>query len=387
MADDALLSDLCSICNTTTSKYRCPGCDARTCSLPCYKRHQQWAQCTGKRDPTKFIKKSQLATPAGIDHDFNFLASIERGVERADREVQERGLGASDDVRAGPRKGEVGDRQLQAAGVTVIRAPKGLTRQKQNKTHRSSKKGNIVWTVEWIHGNREHLLSEISEVVPIEEAYCSAIGQPIQKSGKKRKRDISDQDAPSLQDQIRREGVEKPHQESKLSTPGRTPGSESQPSAADLSRGSGPDAGADAQMASAVRPRHDGDEPEPESVSPEYHFFLLRPRTSSTRHVLIPIDRSSTLQQSLHGRAVLEFPTLYVFPSASAGTLPDDVVLEADYLNQETGEQKGLEQIISKATTLQKGGNNDADNKFDGSEEVDSQRLIEVLKRDLGGVA
>jgi len=126
--------------NITRSKYRCPGCDARTCSLECYKRHQSRALCTGKRDPAKFIKKSQLVTPAGIDHDFNFITSVERGLERAEREVNGRGLGAAPEVRKEARRGEVSARDFSAAGVTVVRAPKGLSRQKENKTHRSGQR-------------------------------------------------------------------------------------------------------------------------------------------------------------------------------------------------------------------------------------------------------
>ena len=85
------------------------------------------------------MKKSQLATPAGIDHDFNFITSIERQLEKAERDVNDRGLGAAPEVRRGPRKGELNDHDLNAAGVKVVRAPKGLSRQKENKSHRGSK--------------------------------------------------------------------------------------------------------------------------------------------------------------------------------------------------------------------------------------------------------
>jgi hypothetical protein len=133
---------LTSTSNTNKHKYRCPGCSARTCSLPCYKRHQQWAQCSGQRDPTKFVKKSELVTPAGVDHDFNFLSGIERNLEKAEKKV----AGATS---AGPppegqsireRAGVPYTRLAAAAGVTIIQAPKGLSRQNENKSHLSSKK-------------------------------------------------------------------------------------------------------------------------------------------------------------------------------------------------------------------------------------------------------
>jgi hypothetical protein len=129
--------------NTNRYKYRCPGCSARTCSLPCYKRHQQWAQCSGQRDPTKFVKKSQLVTPAGIDHDFNFLTGIERDIEKAEKglnEGQDVGIEGSRSWSQSQSQKQTNYQHLEAAGVKVIRAPKGLSRQKENKSHRSNTK-------------------------------------------------------------------------------------------------------------------------------------------------------------------------------------------------------------------------------------------------------
>ena len=123
--------------NTNEPKYKCPGCSARTCSLPCVKRHKLRADCTGKRDPTKFIKKSELATPAGIDHDYNFLSGIERDLEKVDKSVEERGLDFGLNARSKGDQSQKMDWQFSTAGVKVIRAPKGLSRAKENKTHRS----------------------------------------------------------------------------------------------------------------------------------------------------------------------------------------------------------------------------------------------------------
>jgi hypothetical protein len=125
--------------NKESPKYRCPGCDARTCSLPCYKRHRQRTLCSGKRDPTKYVKRNELATPAGIDHDFNFITGVERGLDRLERDRTERGLGTPANVRTASRKTEAIDRQSAAAGITVIRAPKGLSRRRDNKTRVSNR--------------------------------------------------------------------------------------------------------------------------------------------------------------------------------------------------------------------------------------------------------
>ncbi|KAK5004896.1 Box C/D snoRNA accumulation, partial [Cryomyces antarcticus] len=46
--------------------------------------------------------------------------------------------------------------------------------------------------------------------------------------------------------------------------------------------------------------------PEP----PEPHFYLVKPYTSTSRRVLIPLPSSATLAHSLRGQVVLEFPTI-----------------------------------------------------------------------------
>lgn len=84
---DPLLNTLCSICHISTPKYTCPGCNTHTCSLACNKKHKSWANCSGRRDPTAYVPPSKLKTPAGIDHDYNFLSAIERERERNQREI------------------------------------------------------------------------------------------------------------------------------------------------------------------------------------------------------------------------------------------------------------------------------------------------------------
>ena len=123
-------------------RYCCPRCSSRTCSLPCLKRHKQWASCNGARDPATYVKRSDLATPKGIDHDYNYLTSIERQFDLAERDCESRGILLYDEVEKGGRKrahkitkGEVplGD-AIRERRIVVDRAPKGMSRQKQNAT-------------------------------------------------------------------------------------------------------------------------------------------------------------------------------------------------------------------------------------------------------------
>lgn len=84
------------------------------------------------------MKKSQLVTPAGIDHDFNFLSGIERDIEKAERAVS--AADTTTDGTVTSHHGKINYHRLEAAGVRVIRAPQGLSRQRENKSHISKTK-------------------------------------------------------------------------------------------------------------------------------------------------------------------------------------------------------------------------------------------------------
>lgn len=83
------------------------------------------------------MKKSELATPAGIDHDYNFLSGIERDLEKSDKSMTDRGLDIGLSSKPKGDQSQRMDYQFSAAGVKVVRAPKGMSRAKENKTHRS----------------------------------------------------------------------------------------------------------------------------------------------------------------------------------------------------------------------------------------------------------
>jgi hypothetical protein len=141
----------CSNSHINVPKYKCPRCFIRTCSLPCTQRHKKWSQCSGVRDPAAYLRRGELATPAAFDRDFNFITGIERRMERAEREAENRGIsldhdyvcslegkGAANRKRKRPQdlvKGEAGFlRGAETAGVKLLRAPRGLTRNTQNSS-------------------------------------------------------------------------------------------------------------------------------------------------------------------------------------------------------------------------------------------------------------
>ena len=46
---------MCEQCGAEESKYTCPGCQHRTCSLACVKQHKAASGCSGKRDRLAFV--------------------------------------------------------------------------------------------------------------------------------------------------------------------------------------------------------------------------------------------------------------------------------------------------------------------------------------------
>lgn len=84
-----------------------------------------------------YVKRSQLATPAGIDQDYNYLKSVERSIDHAARETQDRGVGGKSFVKGSERglhPESLLQRYLVTNRINVERAPKGMSRQRTNRT-------------------------------------------------------------------------------------------------------------------------------------------------------------------------------------------------------------------------------------------------------------
>lgn len=53
-------SKLCEECKQTEWKYKCPGCELRSCGLACVKAHKTRTGCSGKRDRTAFVPLAEF---------------------------------------------------------------------------------------------------------------------------------------------------------------------------------------------------------------------------------------------------------------------------------------------------------------------------------------
>jgi hypothetical protein len=331
---DPLLSSLCRICNIQTPQYTCPRCSLQTCSLACSKRHKIWSSCNGQRDPTVFKPQSQLATPAGIDHDYNFLHSIEHRIERSEKAiVEDRGLvdrkeleraRNGENSRPVKRSEAPGEAQIQRAltsmRTVVERAPRGMQRNQENKTSWSKNHKSIYWQVEWIFedgGGRA--LGKAVGKTPIGDNYTSFVDQ-------QKKLRMTDDEKRA---EKKRKAVEsKQSQSKKAKTDEATQDLTATPLLQDPQTATW--SFAPAAPIPETAPQERAVYPTPASLS--YHLYLLRPHTpSSLPKVLVPLDPAKPLDHHLQRRVVLEFPTIYVLTSPPE-ELPTKFMLEKDYL-------------------------------------------------------
>ncbi|RHZ58425.1 hypothetical protein CDV55_104049 [Aspergillus turcosus] len=400
---DALLSDLCTICHINTPKYRCPRCSTRTCSLPCSRRHKLWSQCSGVRDPAAYLKRSELATESAFDRDFNFITKIERSLERAEREAEDRGIPLTGKTAADPAvlglehelgqdgldgldaetgakrkrpeqggfgfvKGEAGFlRRAQSAGVRVIRAPRGMSRNKANASKWNPRHKCLSWTVEWITADGKKITRNCLESCTLADAYDRIYPQPKEKAGEtvqKLKKD--DQTLESTGDR---------EQESE-------PASSEQPTQSETVEP--PSAAPTGQPATESTPdQPSGSSESKHKISPHrgISFYLHRPRTATKQPVLIPLSPTMTFTSALRDRAVLEFPTVYALPQSPDALLAEKenprFLLEEDYVRTQGPETDLNEAMLQEASEDQvHTGNLDLG-------DIDEKKVLEVLKQDL----
>ncbi|RVD84463.1 uncharacterized protein DFL_006212 [Arthrobotrys flagrans] len=156
-------TSLCSVCVEAESKYTCPVCTARTCSLVCSKRHKLWTSCEGQQRPGAFKSKSDLHRPSQVAADFDFLNSIQRSLDRAA------------DSHGPSRSQPPPDHRIKdickARGLVIFPAPLQSSRASQNHTIFNSHSNRIIWTVEWVVNGSTVATVELDESLTVNDAF------------------------------------------------------------------------------------------------------------------------------------------------------------------------------------------------------------------------
>ncbi|KAL9609271.1 MAG: hypothetical protein Q9167_005940 [Letrouitia subvulpina] len=303
------------------------------------------------------MKRADLATPRGIDHDYNYLTSLERQLDNAERDAGERGIVLENETSRKrswrerglkrPPKGEIPlEAAIKRCRVVIDRAPDGMSRHKQNQTHWSRKVKCLFWTVEWVHKDGLRDIGHCAEKEPIGEAYAKQVQN-------KELPDVINHD--SKGSQVKRRKVNtKPdtYPQLPLKAPSLPPKQAVPPP--------------------KVSPNESLSSGNPSST---LYFYLLLPSTPTQHRVLIPIDPTEALSTILTDRLILEFPTIYALRQPP-DKLPTGFVTEEQYLTNivEKDQQRLLE-------TLKREQENDNDIPEDG--EVNEDALLSVLKQDI----
>ena len=145
------LETICSICLEAEIKYRCPACTLGTCSLTCSRRHKVRSSCSGLKDLNTFQSKATLKQSINtLASDYKFLEDVQRQLnnesQASTRNNKDNAIHNLEDNGKNQESNDV----LQARdphlahiiaqqGITVMSAPEGLSRARQNQTKRSEK--------------------------------------------------------------------------------------------------------------------------------------------------------------------------------------------------------------------------------------------------------
>lgn len=382
---DPLLTTLCTICHREPPKYKCPRCGVRTCSLPCTRKHKAWASCSGERDPASFVPRERLVTDAGVDHDYNFISKIERAKERIEKAVvAEKGLLGEAEIR-GPKPGQedrrfekvwYGDQlvhepaakgggrggrwggkgggglgrdnslharfdqqvrqRLRRNDIRVLTMPKGLSRQKENKTAWNRRTNTINWQVEWLLFNIDGVGAAGGG--PIRVCHKSLDEKPLyraladtlewdQSAAQKRKREREEGGVGDDEDEPAQKKPKGPTRKQRA-----VQQVEAMMPCQDWPSSMWPLSEYSLQCTVTGRWNQISSDPSVPRTSEEeaaelakLRFFLFKPATpDDPSKGLIPLSSADNLVGVLSGRTIIEFPTLYVTrpDAALPGGLP-----------------------------------------------------------------
>ncbi|KAJ8906508.1 hypothetical protein NDN08_003001 [Rhodosorus marinus] len=135
----------CEVCRKKTSLYRCPRCSLRTCSAVCVRRHKDDSGCSGERDRTAFINRSEY-DETDLMSDYNLLEELNRGVDSSAREEKSSGAFGKPSRRSKQLRAKL-KRQAHTNGVHLLFLPHGFSRSARN-TSVVKEKGTIFWRLE-----------------------------------------------------------------------------------------------------------------------------------------------------------------------------------------------------------------------------------------------
>ena len=253
------------------------------------KRHKARAQCSGVRNPAAYRKPRELATASSVDQDFNFLTRVEQAVGYASAEAEKRGI-ALHEQSVKPVKGEARRvSEMNQRAATILKAPPGMSRALQNKSKWDYRHKRFVWTIEWVLGDAMKVIAGCQENRTIQEAFTDTL----------RSNRIYPQ--PDVVNGFFLNFLNMPSDRSKSYQP----------------------VNEDREAAEAAQ-KH---------AVERLHFYLHRPNLPANIKCVIPISPDAVLKDVVHGRFLVEFPTIFAL-AASSEALPAPFITEEQLLSE-----------------------------------------------------
>lgn len=140
--------DKCSICLSTSFKYKCPSCLVKTCSLTCFKKHKDQLECTGLKNSLKFKRLANFDDDQLRD-DFKFLEDHDRqmnGIKRQKRNIVQ-------SLNELPNWLKKLRYEANRRSINLKILPAGFKRRLENKTTFMYSSKEIFWDVEILFKN------------------------------------------------------------------------------------------------------------------------------------------------------------------------------------------------------------------------------------------
>lgn len=214
------MSGICSICQVNESKYTCPACGMKSCSLECVRRHKKQNECTGMVDQGKFILRKELSEDSiHINRDYNFLLNFGRDIQLGKSDVKtnaknifKRQYNPSNRNVKRFKQNEDADRRLvrvnkaysnspqttiKRNNTLIIQLPMGMSRSASNKSGYDKKLSTFTWTIEWVLVDKQgkeysnFISYRLKETLPVRDAVPMNILNNIMKE----KEDTIDKDS------------------------------------------------------------------------------------------------------------------------------------------------------------------------------------------------
>ncbi|KAK8860228.1 Box C/D snoRNA protein 1 [Tritrichomonas musculus] len=159
---------LCQVCGKHESKYTCPACQIRSCSLECVKRHKAEKGCSGIKPKTTYVPLDKMDSNM-LMKDCALLDEVRSAVIHANDKFHK---------TKKPQWQKILEKQCQERGITIRFMPKEMTRSKENNTRcRSKLNQTIYWTCRFRFRNEnkdivyERLVNDIVETSILQDIF------------------------------------------------------------------------------------------------------------------------------------------------------------------------------------------------------------------------